>query len=195
MLRNSLNFTLSFAQHQCVPVFVLRRHTSTWSDESHGPDEQELAEARQWLANFKKESIPRSIYELKHSRSSGAGGQHVNRTNSKAEIRVPMQKLMPLLPSLLHARLRAHRYYASGSDSIIIQAQSSRKQAQNDRDCLDKLFDAIVGAAKSVIPGETSAEQKRRAQNLRKAEDEARLRGKKAHTAKKVARRGGSSVD
>ena len=31
--------------------------------------------------------IPRQLIEENFSRSSGAGGQHVNKTNSKAEIR------------------------------------------------------------------------------------------------------------
>lgn len=42
--------------------------------------------AREWLDNFTLEDIPKSSYESSYARSSGAGGQHVNKTNSKAVV-------------------------------------------------------------------------------------------------------------
>lgn len=43
-------------------------------------DETQLAAARQWLARFNDETIPRSIGEVTFSRSSGPGGQNVNKS-------------------------------------------------------------------------------------------------------------------
>lgn len=37
--------------------------------------------------SFRSVQIPREKLQLKFCRSSGPGGQHVNKTNSKAEIR------------------------------------------------------------------------------------------------------------
>lgn len=41
--------------------------------------EAELKEAREWLAGFSPKSIPRNICEISFSRSSGPGGQNVNK--------------------------------------------------------------------------------------------------------------------
>lgn len=41
--------------------------------------EEDLAAARKWLANLNAETIPRSIGEVSFSRSSGPGGQNVNK--------------------------------------------------------------------------------------------------------------------
>ena len=41
----------------------------------------------------------------------------------------------------------------------MIQADGSRKQADNVQDCLNKLHDLIVSAGKSVVRGEVSPEQ------------------------------------
>lgn len=40
---------------------------------------EELQEARKWLAQLHAETIPKSIGELSFSRSSGPGGQNVNK--------------------------------------------------------------------------------------------------------------------
>jgi hypothetical protein len=39
----------------------------------------EYAAAREWASSLKKDAIPRSIAKVQYSRSSGAGGQHVNK--------------------------------------------------------------------------------------------------------------------
>ena len=42
-------------------------------------DEAELDAARKWLANLDTDTIPRSIGDVSFSRSSGPGGQNVNK--------------------------------------------------------------------------------------------------------------------
>lgn len=42
-------------------------------------DEEEVAAARKWLAKFDADTIPRSICDISFSRSSGPGGQNVNK--------------------------------------------------------------------------------------------------------------------
>lgn len=42
-------------------------------------DEPELAAARQWLSRLDAETIPRNICDISFSRSSGPGGQNVNK--------------------------------------------------------------------------------------------------------------------
>lgn len=77
-----------------------------------------------------------------------------------------MDSLRPLIPELLHRSIRQSRYYAPNSDSLVIQADDSRKQADNAHHCFVKLNAVIKESAEKVVPGETSDEQKRRVRNL-----------------------------
>lgn len=88
------------------------------------------------------------------------------RVNSKATLRLPLEFLLPLVPSLLHDGIRASRYYAGKSDSIIIQADDSRKQQDNVQSCYARLHHLIVDAGASVVPGETSEAQRSRVKGL-----------------------------
>jgi hypothetical protein len=42
-------------------------------------NDEELADVRQWLANLRADTIPRNICSISFSRSSGPGGQNVNK--------------------------------------------------------------------------------------------------------------------
>lgn len=90
----------------------------------------------------------------------------VNRVNSKATLRVPLDPLLPLLPSLLHPELRSSRYYAAKSNSLVFQSDDSRKQNDNTHACFGKLHELIAELGRNVIPGETSDAQKQRVKNL-----------------------------
>ncbi|KAI7617283.1 hypothetical protein KC319_g19335, partial [Hortaea werneckii] len=60
--------------------------------------EEELDAARKWLAQLDPDTIPRSICDISFSRSSGPGGQNVNKVSSKATVRIPTSSILPLLP-------------------------------------------------------------------------------------------------
>ncbi|KAM5445936.1 hypothetical protein MaudCBS49596_007005 [Microsporum audouinii] len=167
-----------------LPVVALRT--------AHTASDDELRAARRWLAQFSPETIPRNICAVSFSRSSGPGGQNVNKVNSKATIKVPMSSLLPLIPKILHPSIRLSRYYAENSQALVIQSDDSRKQSQNLNACFDKLTDMVAEVGRAVIPGETSPEQKRKVEKLQKSANEARIRMKKAHSNKKSSRRGRS---
>ncbi|KAA8646083.1 peptidyl-tRNA hydrolase domain protein [Aspergillus tanneri] len=155
--------------------------------------DEDLAAAREWLASLHSKSIPRHICEISFSRSSGPGGQNVNKVNSKATLKVPLQSLLPLVPTILHPPLRSSRYFAERTQSLVIQSEESRKQATNVEYCYEKLHQILRSTAKDIIPGETSQEQKDRVHKLKKAENEARIKAKKLHSSKKSSRRGGTN--
>jgi hypothetical protein len=90
----------------------------------------------------------------------------VGRVNSKATARFQMKDLIPIIPSILHEQLRNSQYYAPKSQSLVIQADGSRKQSDNVDQCFKILRDLILAAGKIVVRGETSPEQKARVKQL-----------------------------
>jgi peptidyl-tRNA hydrolase ICT1 len=66
--------SLSISQH--ARAFALKRGPADYSDE-------DLAAARKWLADLNPDTIPRSLSEITFSRSSGPGGQNVNKYASR----------------------------------------------------------------------------------------------------------------
>ncbi|KAK4496925.1 hypothetical protein PRZ48_011374 [Zasmidium cellare] len=158
-------------------------------------DEDELAAARRWLAQLDPDTIPRDICDVSFSRSSGPGGQNVNKVSSKATLRIPISSLLPRIPKLLHSSIVSSRYHAAKSNDIVIQADDSRKQNDNVNACFRKLNELIVQAGRDNVPGETSQEQIKRVEQLQKAEAAGRRKMKEFQSKKKSARRGGGRGD
>jgi peptidyl-tRNA hydrolase ICT1 len=101
---------------------------------------------------------------------------------------VPLDRLLPHVPILLHNGIKSSRYYAGKSASLLIQSDDSRKQAQNRDTCFRKLHELLVEVGRQAVPGETSADQSTRVKVLKRAENEARLRAKKQASSKKSSR-------
>ncbi|KAL5335724.1 hypothetical protein BJX70DRAFT_309099 [Aspergillus crustosus] len=173
-----------FIRHS-VPI--RRSFTSRRTESSN----DEVTAARHWLSKFNSTIIPRQVGEVSFSRSSGPGGQNVNKVNSKATLKVPLDSLLPLLPRLIHSPLQTSRYYAARTHSLVIHSDESRKQGDNVDACYDKLHQLLKTTTEKVVPGETSPEQKERVQKLEKAANENRIKAKKLHSSKKSSRRGG----
>ncbi|CAG5147978.1 uncharacterized protein ALTATR162_LOCUS2127 [Alternaria atra] len=151
----------------------------------------ELQAARAWLAKLHAETIPlKSIGELSFSRSSGPGGQNVNKVNSKATLKVPLHALLHHVPAALHSEIRRSRYVAARSNTIIVQADDSRKQSDNAQSCYKRLYEAIAQAGQDAVPAETPAAQVLRVRDLQKSDNERRIKSKKQQSAKKTSRRG-----
>ncbi|MEA2765952.1 MAG: ribosome-associated protein [Gemmatimonadaceae bacterium] len=121
-------------------------------------------------------SIPRGELDVRVSRSSGAGGQHVNKTSSRVEIfwnvrgsRAPSENQRSRLLDRLASRLTT-------DGSVRIVASEMRSQTRNRDLAEEKLVDLVRRAL--VIP------KKRRPTRPTKASKEARLEGKKrrSHT-------------
>ncbi|KAF9048856.1 RF-1 domain-containing protein [Panaeolus papilionaceus] len=151
--------------------------------------EQEHKEAESWVHDFKAQfsRIPRSLVDLSFSRSSGPGGQNVNKVNTKATLRCSIDS--PWIPRWSLPHLKNTPHYAPSSHSLLITSSVHRSQAQNIDECLEKLRDLIIVAASAPIQKATSPEQKKKVEELVKADKERRKREKMHKSDVKRGRR------
>lgn len=90
--------------------------------------------------------IPADAVTWQFARSAGPGGQHVNRTSTKAVLRFDVRH-SPHLPDDVRARLLAAvapRLTSAGT--LVIASQRHRVRSRNMADCRDKLADLVAAA-------------------------------------------------
>lgn len=131
-------------------------------------------------------AIPRSELRFTFVRSSGPGGQNVNKVASKAVLRWSVQS-SGSIPDPVRARLmtRAARQINDRGE-LLLTSQRYRDQGRNIDDCLEKLRNLILAATK--VP------RRRKKTRPTKASKEKRLDTKRA-TAEKKRRRTPPSAD
>jgi len=91
--------------------------------------------------------IPKEELEFTYARSSGPGGQNVNKVNSKAMLRWGVTR-SPSLPDDIRARF-VSRFGSrlTGEGDLLVTSQRFRDQSRNAADCLDKLREMIAAVA------------------------------------------------
>lgn len=125
-------------------------------------------------------SIPRDELDVRVSRSSGAGGQHVNKTSSRVEIFWNIDKSRAVTAEQ-RARLLdklASRLTSDGSVRVV--ASDTRSQTRN-RELAEQRLAELV-ARSLIIP------RKRKPTKPSKAAKEARLEAKRHQSSKKRER-------
>lgn len=111
------------------------------------------------------------LYELEftYARSSGPGGQNVNKTNSKVHLR--WHVLHSFLPSDVKLRfIDKFRNKIDQDGFVMVASQTSRDQEQNRQDCIAKL--------EAMIQEVWLAPKKRRPTKPTRGSKERRLAGK-----------------
>jgi ribosome-associated protein len=124
--------------------------------------------------------IPDDELEWKFVRSSGPGGQNVNKVSSAAQLRflLPQNTSIPVAARNRLRSLAGQKIVDDGT--ILIQARSERSQEQNRRDAEERLAQMIRAAL--VEP------KIRRKTKPTKASKEKRIEGKKRRGATKQGR-------
>jgi ribosome-associated protein len=131
-------------------------------------------------------SIDDSELEESFVRSSGPGGQNVNKVSSAVQLRFDVRR-SPSLPNDVAIRLmRLAGSRLTKEGVIVIVAQSYRDQARNRAEARERLVDLIREAAVKPTP--------RRATKVPKAAKKRRLEGKR-HRADIKKMRSGKSMD
>ena len=159
---------------------TIRRHPqSSWK--------VSMTTAPEWLVINSKFRISMSEFEFAFVRSSGPGGQNVNKVSSKAQLRWRPEE-SPAIPEELRFRMLTKlgpKLTVEGD--LLVISQRYRDQPRNKEDCLEKLK-TIVVASLVVAPIRKKAKPSRAAKARR-------LKDKKIGSAKKEQRRSPSTDD
>lgn len=125
--------------------------------------------------------IPRQELTARVTRSSGAGGQHVNKTSSRVQLSWNVGMSAALDDSQRERILRKLASRLTAGAVLTVNASDTRSQHRN-RELAEKRMTELVQLA-LVVP------KKRKATRPTRAAREARLETKKLHSRKKQNRR------
>ncbi|XP_028825836.1 peptidyl-tRNA hydrolase ICT1, mitochondrial-like [Denticeps clupeoides] len=131
--------------------------------------------------------IPVDRLKIAYSRSSGPGGQHVNKVSSKAEVRFHLQAA-DWIPEDVRSRMQErNKRRLNKAGELLVTSEVSRSQHRNLEDCLRKIADIIADSSQKA-PEPSEDDIALRAERLEKR-NQARLKQKKIHSGAKRDRR------
>lgn len=126
-------------------------------------------------------AIPRREIRFSFVRSSGPGGQNVNKVASKAVLHWQVAN-SPSIPDHLRQRLMSQLgRRMNDRGELVLASQRYRDQSKNIEDCLQKLRELVAAAVK--------LRKRRKKTSLPRSAREARLKQKRSTGQKKQARR------
>lgn len=169
---------------------MLRLYRTFFRLNSTSRDEIEIAQ--KWLKSFTVSQIPPNVFELSYSRSSGPGGQKVNKTSSKATLSMEAEqwlnpKYCYWIPLAIRHQIGTNKIrYETKNGGVVIQSDANRNRDVNAAECYRKLLTEI--REKVVFEGETSEEDLKRWDGIKEERAEVRLYKKKKQSEKKKLR-------
>ncbi|AMD20320.1 HDL424Cp [Eremothecium sinecaudum] len=144
--------------------------------------------AKRWLEQLCWRNIPNTIYKTQYDRSSGPGGQNVNKVNSKCTLTINDFSKCSWFPIEIRQQVieKNLRYYAKKQDKLVVQSDSCRSRERNKEECLKRLAEEvrnIVFFAEPVSEATTKKWEK-----IRSQADKERMLQKKRRSDKKSSR-------
>lgn len=130
---------------------------------------------------MKENKIPTKELNFSFSRSSGAGGQNINKVNTKVELRWNIRKTLVCKKDVKERFLKKYSKKILPDGTVVVTSQRFRTQARNIADTIDKLHEMINSVA--VAP------KKRKKTKPTKSSIEKRLKIKKSKSDIKKSRR------
>ena len=126
-------------------------------------------------------AIPIREIRFQYARSSGAGGQNVNKVATKAILRWPVAQTRAVPAALRDRFLERYRRRITQDGELVLSSQRFRDRGRNVADCYEKLGEMLDAVA--VAP------KKRRATRPTGGSRERRLDGKRRRSEVKQGRR------
>ncbi len=126
--------------------------------------------------------IPIAEFSFQYARSSGPGGQNVNKVNTKVLLRWPITTSASLPESVRQRFLAAYGNRVNAEGELLITSTRYRDQKRNQEDCLEKLTEMLRAVAKPPV--------KRRKTKPTRGSKERRLKDKKQRGERKDGRSG-----
>ncbi len=127
-------------------------------------------------------AIPAAELSFAFSRSSGAGGQNVNKVNTRVELRFDVAQSPSLSEGQRQLLLEKLAQRLTQDGVLIVNSDRHRTQGRNRDDCLERFVALVADALKPPPP-------KRKATRPGRAAKKRRLDAKKRHSDKKTNRR------
>ncbi len=149
-------------------------------------DNQEHAKpaGEDFLVVGRRIRIPRSEFRFTFMRSSGPGGQNVNKVNTKVRLHWKILDSLSLPEEVKERLLTKYRRRITAEGEFLVTSQRFRDQSRNVEDCLEKLREILGSVAvaprlrKKTRPSRAARE--RRLRQKREQSDRKRLRRKPA---------------
>lgn len=157
-----------------------------------GITEKEVETAKKWLESVTFEKIPRQVFDITFSRSSGPGGQKVNKTSSKATVAMePYKWLNPQfcywIPKAVIQQIKEKNIrYHTKSGGLLVQSDLTRNREDNVDECFKKILNEIK--TNTYFQAETLEEDKQKWEEIGKVAKEKRMFHKKKQSDKKKMR-------
>ncbi|AQZ09340.1 YOL114C [Zygosaccharomyces parabailii] len=151
-------------------------------------DTKGLKLAKNWVISLNSKRVPLNLFAVRYDRSSGPGGQNVNKVNSKCTIALHNFSHCSWFPLEVRKQLleKKSRYYASSSDTIVIQSGESRSRETNREFCIEKFVNHIKEIC--FFPGEADEHTLKKWDRIKKKAHEGRIQEKKLQSNKKRLR-------
>ena len=121
------------------------------------------------------------------ARSSGPGGQHVNKVSTQVQLRFNVINSIKISDNMLNRLKDISGSKLKGNGDLIITSSKHKSQIRNRKNALDKLIYLLREASKKP--------KNRKSTYPKKSSIEKRLKNKRAHSLKKKDRRKVDSSD